>query len=119
MTHFIVFIEPDFGTIEIPQPHGFNELDLLHGRTTYLEVRNTGGEAFGKLLAAVRNSGAQADAYYIFKEACGNSVLFNICFSRAQTDGQTYFGMYVNDYSPAVFVPAVAANKKEQRFAAP
>ena len=119
MTHFITFVEPDFGTIEIAKPHGFNELDLLHGRTTYLEVRNNGGEGFSKLLAAVRNSGAMTDAYYIFKEPCGNSVLFNICFSRAQTDGKTYFGMYVNDYSPAVFVKAQGLNRKEQRSATP
>lgn len=103
MKHFIEFLEPDFKTVEIEKPHGFNELDLLYGRTTYLEVRNDGGEGFGKLVASLKRKGPDAEAFYVFKEPCGNSAMVSICFSRAHTDGATYFGMYVNDYSPAVF----------------
>jgi|GEM_PF-2965902 len=116
MEHFITFLEPDLGTVEITQPHGFNALDLINGRTTYLEVRNDGGAGFGKLVASLTRSGAMADAYYIFREPCGNSVLLNICFSRAHTDRHTYFGMYVNDYSPAVFVKAHSLNGREQHW---
>lgn len=119
MTHYVMFIEPDFGTIEIEKPHGFNEFDLLSGHTTYLEVRNNGGEGFSKLLASVRSNGAAADAYYVFKEPCGNSVLFNICFSRLHTDGKTYFGMYVNDHSAFVDVKPYMINNKEQHMATP
>jgi hypothetical protein len=102
MKHFIQFQQPDFGTVEILQPHGYNAFDLENGRTTYLEVRE--GEAFGKLVAALRREGNHAMANYICKQNGEEQISLSICFSRAHTDGATYFGMYVNDYSPAVFM---------------
>ncbi|MFP5439759.1 MAG: hypothetical protein ACLGH8_18430 [Bacteroidia bacterium] len=102
MKHFIQFLQPDFGTVEIYQPHGFNAFDLENARTTYLEVRE--GEAFGKLVAALSRNGSGAVANYIYKQIGQQAVSVSICFSRAHTDGATYFGMYVNDYSPAVFM---------------
>lgn len=102
MKHYIEFQQPDFGMVEITQPHGFNAFDLENARTTYLEVRE--GEAFGKLVAALRREGNNALANYIYKQGGEQVMSLSICFSRAHTDGATYFGMYVNDYSPAVFM---------------
>ncbi|MFP9115225.1 hypothetical protein ACLI1A_14905 [Flavobacterium sp. RHBU_3] len=104
MKHFIEFLEPDFGRVEIVAPHGFNLLDLENGRTTYLEVRKSSWDAFSKLLSAFTLRGTNAVANYIYHNSNGEAVELNICMSRAQTDGYTYFGIYVNDYSPAVFV---------------
>jgi hypothetical protein len=103
MKHFIEFVEPGFGIVEITKPHGFNHLDLESGRTTYLEVRSSCSEAFGKLIAASRRHGIHAVANYIYRGESNVPLVLNICFSRVQTDGVSYFGMYVNDYSPAVF----------------
>ena len=104
MKHYIEFFEPNFGKVEIAQPHGFNMFDLENARTTYLEVRKSSWYAFGKLVSAYKLRGYDAVANYIYMDGDGKTNVLNICMSRIQTDEHTYFGMYVNDYSPAVFV---------------